>query len=249
MALDRFSLLRQMGYYGTEAEMLEKYMDDTTGLDTIGEALGRALDAAMARQILEVTTVAPGGPVTVPGGLSATGVPSNTNFLRGDGTWAVPAGGGGGGGGTDPNAAPANGSATISGAWNFTTQPTGITKASVGLGAVDNTSDINKPVSTAGDAKYATKVNPNFTGSTAFTVPVGIIPQTAVAGLVTALTTLVAKIASTSDVTVGVGFVLRTVNASAVRPANINAEDTAIWNLPGDIPPTNMGDNDLWIGA
>jgi hypothetical protein len=32
--------------------------------------------------------------VTVPGGLSATGTPSATTFLRGDGTWNTPAGGG-----------------------------------------------------------------------------------------------------------------------------------------------------------
>jgi hypothetical protein len=37
---------------------------------------------------------------TVPVGRLGTGTPSSSNFLRGDGTWAVPAGGGGGGGGS-----------------------------------------------------------------------------------------------------------------------------------------------------
>lgn len=37
------------------------------------------------------------GTVQAPQGISATGTPSATNFLRGDGAWATPAGGGGGG--------------------------------------------------------------------------------------------------------------------------------------------------------
>lgn len=36
--------------------------------------------------------------ISVPGDISATGTPSNTTYLRGDGTWFTPAGGGGGGG-------------------------------------------------------------------------------------------------------------------------------------------------------
>lgn len=36
--------------------------------------------------------------VTVPTDISATGTPSSTTYLRGDGVWATPAGGGGGGG-------------------------------------------------------------------------------------------------------------------------------------------------------
>jgi hypothetical protein len=37
------------------------------------------------------------GPVIITAALSATGTPSNETFLRGDNTWAIPAGGGGGG--------------------------------------------------------------------------------------------------------------------------------------------------------
>lgn len=36
--------------------------------------------------------------VAVPGDVSATGTPSSTTYLRGDGTWSTPSGGGGGGG-------------------------------------------------------------------------------------------------------------------------------------------------------
>ena len=56
---------------------------------------------------------------------------------------------------------------TISGVKNFTAQPTGITKSSVGLANVDNTSDANKPVSTAYLAALAFKAplaSPEFTG-------------------------------------------------------------------------------------
>lgn len=146
MALDQFTQLRQMGYSGTVPEMLSKYFSDLTGLDTIGEQLLKALDAEMARQVIGVSATAP-GIVAVPGGLSATGVPSPTTFLSGDGSWKVP--NVSGGGVNDPNAAHPGQNENISGIWNYSTQPTGITKNSVGLGNVDNTADLNKPVSTA----------------------------------------------------------------------------------------------------
>ena len=46
----------------------------------------------------------------------------------------------------------------------FTGTVSGITKAMVGLGNVDNTSDANKPVSTAQANTLAPKVNPTFSG-------------------------------------------------------------------------------------
>lgn len=48
----------------------------------------------------------------------------------------------------------------------FTGTVSGITKSMVGLGNVDNTSDANKPVSTAQANTLAPKVNPVFTGTT-----------------------------------------------------------------------------------
>lgn len=48
----------------------------------------------------------------------------------------------------------------------FTGTTNGITKAMVGLGNVDNTSDANKPISTAQAAGLAPKVDPTFTGVT-----------------------------------------------------------------------------------
>lgn len=60
------------------------------------------------------------------------------------------------------------GAETISGVKNFTAQPTGIVKASVGLSNVDNTTDVGKPISTAEAAALLLKANaasPAFTGT------------------------------------------------------------------------------------
>lgn len=244
MPIDKFTQLRQMGYYGTEAEMLVKYIQDITGLDTIGEQLDKALDAAMARQVIGVTGSG-GGLVQVPADLQATGVPDNTKFLRGDGAWAIPAGGGGGGGvGTDPNSVQLTGDQTINGIKTFVSPPVGVTKAAVGLGNVDNTSDINKPVSTASDNKYATKVNVVHTGTTSFDA--GSIAQAAVATLVTDLANKIGVIASTADVTVQLLYRFTTSNPGAVRPS-IPASASAEWNLPGSTPPANATGNDTWL--
>lgn len=91
MALDRYTLLRQMGYVGTVAEMEDKYFDDLTGLDTIGEQVGKALDASMARTVLGITSSG-GSLVGVPDELATTGTPSATTYLSGTGAWSTPAG-------------------------------------------------------------------------------------------------------------------------------------------------------------
>lgn len=77
----------------------------TSGLGTA--AFDDTGDFATAAQgALADTAVQPGSlgdlavkdKISVPGDVSATGTPSSSTFMRGDGTWAVPAGGGGGGG-------------------------------------------------------------------------------------------------------------------------------------------------------
>jgi hypothetical protein len=56
MALvDRYTLLRQMGYYGDQATMEASYAKDTSGLDTVGEQLAKALDVQMALNVLGIS--------------------------------------------------------------------------------------------------------------------------------------------------------------------------------------------------
>lgn len=57
---------------------------------------GNAVNFASAPIVLMGNASAADMAVTVPGDITATGTPSATTFLRGDGAWATPAGGGGG---------------------------------------------------------------------------------------------------------------------------------------------------------
>ena len=90
-------------------------------------------------------------------GLAPASGGGSTNYLRADGTWAAPAGGGGGI--TTEDAVDAVATALVAGnnidvtyndtANTITVDVEALTKSDVGLGNVDNTSDANKPVSTA----------------------------------------------------------------------------------------------------
>jgi len=66
--------------------------------------------------------------------INSSGTPSASTFLRGDGVWAPVAGGGGG---------------TITSVNGYTGPTITLDKSDIGLSNVDNTSDANKPVSTA----------------------------------------------------------------------------------------------------
>lgn len=104
-----------------------------------------------------------------------TGTPSGLNFLRGDGTWAVPPGGGSGGAVDSVNGQ--TGEVTLTAA-NVGALPSStvyvssvagqngavtLGRGDVGLGAVDNTSDANKPLSQATIDALAAKANANAT--------------------------------------------------------------------------------------
>jgi hypothetical protein len=125
-ALDKFTHLGELGYnQKTLQERLDKFYQDLTALNTIGEILIRALDQDMARQVLGVTSSGQ-STVPIPSGIAATGTPSGTTALFGDGTWQT---------------------------------VTATTAAQIGLGNVDNTSDLNKPVSTATAAAITAALN------------------------------------------------------------------------------------------
>jgi len=106
--MDRYTYLRQLGYYGSLAEMEAKYAQNTTRTDTVGEQVFFALDAAAARAALELS---PGGGGTI--------APSDL----------VPS-----------------------------------------LGNVDNTSDLNKPISTATQTALNLKANQTSLDTTNGTV-------------------------------------------------------------------------------
>jgi len=112
------------------------------------------LKANLASPTFTGTVGLPAGQVV--NGVTLSTAQGTTNFLRGDGTYAVPAGGGGGTWGsitgtlssqTDLNTA--LGLKAPLASPTFTGTVGGITKAMVGLSNVDNTADASKPVSTA----------------------------------------------------------------------------------------------------
>ena len=125
-------------------------------------------------------TVAPLSSGKVPTTNLGSGTASGTNFLRGDGTWAVPSAGGGSStlaGDTDVAiVTPGNGQVLTynSGAskWQNQAVPTApvtsvnnqtgvvsLAKSDIGLANVDDTSDVNKPVSTATQTALNAKAN------------------------------------------------------------------------------------------
>jgi hypothetical protein len=99
-----------------------------------------------------------------------TGTASATTYLRGDGTWATPAGGSG-----SSSLATLTDVAIVSAVSGDFLRYDGakwvdyiLTKSDVALGSVDNTSDVNKPVSTAQQTALNLKANiasPTFTGT------------------------------------------------------------------------------------
>jgi hypothetical protein len=111
-------------------------ISDTTGLQA-------ALDAKAPNSGATLTSASVNG-VTL-------SVSSGTSvFLRGDGTYATPPGGGGGGGDVyGPASSVVDQFATYADTTGKLLKAVSPTKALVGLGNVDNTSDANKPVSTA----------------------------------------------------------------------------------------------------
>lgn len=176
--------------------------------------LQAALDSkAGLNATVNASQINSGSGVIVPARLG-TGTPSGSNFLRGDGAWAVPPGGGSGGAVDSVNGQTGEvvlDAADVGALPDTYTAPvvsvagkTGVVslaRGDVGLGAVDNTADANKPVSSAQqaaldakqDSATAVRTSGNQaiagvkTFSSAPVVPDGAFTQAKVSGLTGAL--------------------------------------------------------------
>ncbi|MDP4184066.1 MAG: hypothetical protein Q8862_02755 [Bacteroidota bacterium] len=187
-----------------------------------------------------------GGTVPVSAIYTTSGTPSNTTYLRGDGTWGTPSGGGGGSGdmlkATYDQAGVSEqlvGLTAIQTLTNKTltsphiTTPTGLAKTDVGLGNVDNTADASKNVLSATTAtKLATarKINGvSFDG----TADITVTGTTNLSATPTSNQIVISPGAGTS-VTLTAGS---TTNASLMLPGDKTKLDavTAIQPLNADL--------------
>lgn len=154
-----------------------------------------------------------------------------------DGTW--PSGGGGGGGAVDSvngktgvvvlAASDVGAATTAQGAQADTAvQPAGLTKAAVGLGLVNNTSDASKPVSTAQQTALNLKAplaSPAFTGT-----PTGITKAHVGLG----------NVANTADADKPVSTATATALAGKAG-AGGGLTGVTVWNAVGDITSPVVG--------
>jgi hypothetical protein len=220
-ALDKYTHLGEMGYnQRTLQERLDKFYQDLTALNTIGEILVRSLDQTMAREVLGITG---GGvaTVTVPAGINASGTADGTTALFGDATWQfVPK--------TKADIGLSNVDNT-----SDATKPVSAPQAA----ALLPKNDLNA-------TGTSTFQNLTVTGSVDFVD--GSIPQADIQGLVTDLNNRIAVIASTADVTVSIMYQFKTSNPNAVRPP-IPTAAMGVWDLPGSVPPVNALPQDKWL--
>jgi len=188
--------------------------------------------------------------------ITATGVASSTTYLRGDGTWSTPAGGGGGtvtaANITDATAVGRNvltatdataarsvigaGTSNLTLGTSSTTAKAGDyapTKTDVGLSNVDNTSDANKPISTAIATALSGKVGTSDSRLTDSRVP-------------TDASVTVAKLAPSLQGTLEVIVMHDGTTGGGTRPSGWQR---VVWVNPvgtNYARPTNMAVGDIW---
>lgn len=76
-----------------DADLKTLSLPANTTISAFGATLVDDADQASARTTLGLASLATKSAIAVPGDITATGSPSSTTYLRGDGSWSTPAGG------------------------------------------------------------------------------------------------------------------------------------------------------------
>lgn len=167
-----------------------------------------------------------------------TGTGSSSNFLRGDGTWAVPAGGGGGGTGTvdTVNGIGPDGSGNVT-----------LSSANIGLGNVNNTSDANKPVSTAQASAIAAKATDSAVVHLANAESISGVKTFSVSPVVPDSSFTIAK---TSGLSTSLSARPQVVSVSTGSEARPSGSTVVMWIAASGYTgaaPTAMVTGDIWF--
>jgi lysophospholipase L1-like esterase len=170
-----------------------------------------------------------------------SGTASSSTFLRGDQTWATPAGGGGGATIASTSSVlkgdgSGNGVAATAGTDYLApdgdgSQLAGLTKSQVGLGNVDNTADASKPVSAATQTALDGKASLAHTHAIADTTGL----QTALDGKQAAGSYATASQGAKADTALQPAAIGVTVQAAVPSPASV-ASLVAWWGRAGYSP-------------
>ena len=131
----------------TASSAADRSRGNHTGTQAIGTVTGlqAALDGKAPTSHTHDASALTGGTVA-PARLGTGATGGSTRYLREDGTWSVPAGGSGGG------------VASVAGVGPDGEGDVPLTKAHIGLGNVNNTTDAAKPISTATQTALNTKL-------------------------------------------------------------------------------------------
>jgi hypothetical protein len=210
------ALVDGAGPFQLVARRLTIYPVGTAGVSSTSSAtLAVTVGGAAVSLAVALGGSGGGGPVAVPSGLTATGTPSASTFLRGDGAWATPAGGG-----------DMSKSENLSGLANYTTARTNL-----GLGTAATTAATD--YATAAQGTLATNAAPNArTISTTAPLAGGgdlTANRTLSVSAATDTATGVVELATTAETTTG------TDTTRAVTPAGVQAVRNLLQPLNADL--------------